>query len=93
MPKRPSRARSPVISRLVLALRELLTPKDLLQQAHACPAARNIERLISVVGCLLEYVEAREHTRELVHPDCQACLDVRSATDLLDELAAATPRS
>jgi len=51
-----------------------------------CAHARLIERLASIIGCLLEHVEASHHARELVHADCQVCLDVRSACDLLDEL-------
>ena len=57
---------------------------------QSCTHARLIERLISVIGCLLEHVEGNEHTRELAHPDCQACLDVRSANELLDEFTGAT---
>lgn len=56
-----------------------------------CAHAPLIERCMSVIGCLLEHVEASEHSRDLPHADCQACLDVRSANDLLDALVPADP--
>jgi hypothetical protein len=77
---RPTRARAPLLHFRAL--------KERLRRWLACPDVPDLERLISVVGCLLEHIEGDGHTHALVHPDCQACLDVRSANELLDELTA-----
>jgi hypothetical protein len=83
------RARAPLVQRLVVrALRHLRALKVRLRRWLASPDEPDLERLISVIGCLLEHIEGDGHTRALVHPDCQACLDVRSANELLDELTA-----
>lgn len=41
---------------------------------------KHIENLRSVIGCLLDFVESQH---DGAHAECQVCLDVKSAREVL----------